>query len=53
MKSFEEITATKRDGEYYAIGNDGKQYTASYNAAFECMFFAIPSSVEILGYIER
>ena len=53
MKSFEEIATTKKDGEYYAIGNNGKQYIASYSAVFECMFFCIPSSVEIIGYIDR
>lgn len=53
MKSFEEIKATKRDGEYYAIGSNGRQYEASYRAAYENMFFCIPASVEILGYIER
>lgn len=53
MKTFEEITATNRDGEYYAIGNNGKQYNAHYNAEFGVMFFCIPASVEIIGYIER
>lgn len=53
MKNLAEIIATNKDGDYYAIGNNGKQYTASYSAKFECMFFAIPASVEIIGYIER
>ena len=53
MKTFEEIVATKKDGDFYAIGNDGKKYTASYSEKYECMFFAIPASVEIVGYIER
>lgn len=53
MLSFNEIKATNKNGEFYAIGDNGKEYTASYNAKFECMFFAIPSTVEIVGYIER
>ena len=53
MKTFEEIAAANKDGEYYAIGDNGKQYSASYNAEFGCMFFAIPAIVEIIGYIER
>ena len=53
MKSFDEIKRTNKDGEFYAIGDNGKQYTASYSAKFEAMFFAIPASVEIVGYIER
>ena len=53
MLSFEQITKTNKDGEFYAIGNNGKQYNAKYSAKFECMFFAIPASVEIIGYIEK
>ena len=53
MKTFEEIARENKNGEFYAIGNNGKQYTASYSAEYGCMFFCIPSSVEIVGYIER
>lgn len=53
MKTLKEIKATNKDGDYYAIGADGKKYNASYIAKLECMFFAIPASVEIVGYIEK
>ena len=50
MKSINEIT---KSGDYYAIGDNGKKYNASYDADLGCMFFAIPASVQIVGYIER
>ena len=53
MKSFEEIKATNRDGLYYAIGSNGVKYEAVYSVAYKNMFFCIPASVEIIGYIER
>ena len=53
MKTFEEIAAANKDGEYYAIGSNGKQYNATYSAKYECMFFCVPAGVEIVGYIER
>ena len=53
MKTLHEIKATNKDGSYYAIGSNGKRYEASYSAQFGVMFFAIPDSVQILGYIER
>lgn len=53
--SFEEIANKHIAGEYLAIGNDGKSYNASYVPKYEpsgVMFFCIPQSVEILGYLE-
>lgn len=53
--SFEEIAKKHMAGEYLAIGNDGKSYHASYVPKYEpsgVMFFCIPQSVEILGYLE-
>lgn len=50
MKSLNEIT---KDGEYIAIGDNGKQYHATYCSDLGCMFFCVPSSVEIIGYIEK
>ena len=53
--SFEEIANKHIAGEYLAIGNDGKSYHASYVPKYEpsgVMFFYIPQSVEILGYLE-
>ncbi len=56
MKTFEEIKAQGKNGEYYAIGDNGKQYEASFCTEYGnggIMFFAIPSTVKILGYITR
>ena len=53
--SFEEIAKKHTAGEYLAIGNDGKSYHASYVPEYRpsgVMFFCIPQSVEILGYLE-
>ena len=53
--SFEEIAKRHIAGEYLAIGNDGKSYHASYVPKYEpsgVMFFCIPASIEILGYLE-
>lgn len=41
------------DGEYYAIGDDSRLYHASYSEECCCMFFAIPSTVHVVGYIPR
>lgn len=55
MMTFEEIKANGKNGEFYAIGNDGRKYSASFCIEYAggVMFFAIPSTVEILGYIPR
>lgn len=53
--SFEEIAKKHTAGEYLAIGNDEKSYPASYVPQYRpsgVMFFCIPDSVEILGYLE-
>ena len=53
--SFEEIAKKHIAGEYLAIGNNGKSYRASYVPKYEpsgVMFFCIPNSIEILGYLE-
>ena len=53
--SFEEIAKKHTAGEYLAIGDNGKSYHASYVPKYEpsgVMFFCIPDSVEILGYLE-
>lgn len=41
----------KNDTEFYAVGDNGKQYKASYDAKRKVMYFAVPDSVEIIGYI--
>ena len=53
MKSLNEIKASKKSVELWAIGDNGKKYVAAYNAEFDVIFYCIPSSVEIIGYIER
>ena len=53
--SFDEIAKKHTAGEYLAIGDNGKSYHASYVPKYEpsgVMFFCIPDSVEILGYLE-
>ena len=53
--SFEEIAKKHTAGEYLAIGDNGKIYHASYVPKYTSsgvMFFCIPDSVEILGYLE-
>ena len=53
--SFEEIAKKHIAGEYLAIGNNGKSYHSSYVPKYDpsgVMFFCIPDSVEILGYLE-
>lgn len=53
--SFDEIAKKHTAGEYLAICDNGKSYHASYVPKYEpsgVMFFCIPDSVEILGYLE-
>ena len=55
LLSFEEIAKKHISGEYLAIGDNGKSYHASYVPKYEpsgVMFFCIPASVKILGYLE-
>ena len=49
MLKFEEIT---QSGEYIAIGDNGKQYHAAYNADLKTMFFCIPYHVNVIEYIK-
>lgn len=55
--SFSEIAKSgENNSEWFAVGDDGKQYAASYVRDYlpdGVMFFAIPSTVKILGYIPR
>ena len=51
--SFEEIVKNQKEQkEYMAIGDNGKEYHATYDPEYQVMFFAIPASVEIIGYKE-
>lgn len=49
---YEQIKAERReDCDLLAIGNDGRQYRASYSAKLESIFYCIPRSVKVIGYI--
>lgn len=50
--SLKDVIAEGKDGDFLAIGDDGKDYKASYNAKLKVMFFAIPSTVNVLGYLK-
>lgn len=53
MLSYEEISKNqKEEKKYIAVGNNGAEYNAVWVPKYPAMFFAIPSSVEILGYKE-
>ena len=52
IKTAEQIREQNpEDCDLLAICNDGKQYPASYNQKLKSIFFAIPRSVKIIGYI--
>lgn len=51
LLSIKEIAKQGRDGDYIAVGNNGRRYSAKYSAEHECMFFCIPSYVKIVGYV--
>lgn len=49
-----EISGDEMQGNYFAIGDNGKAYNAVYvNKYFSggVFYFCIPASVKILGYI--
>lgn len=53
MLSYEEIAKNqKADKNYIAIGDNGKEYDASWVVKYPAMFFCIPSTVKVLGYKE-
>lgn len=49
---FEKIINIGIDGDFLAIGSDGKEYEAIYNAELKEMFFTIPYNVQVLGYLK-
>lgn len=53
MLQFEDLKKAGKDADLYAVCNDGKRYDAYYVQRFEMIFFAIPSSIQILGYVLR
>lgn len=51
----EEIKATAKDGaRYWAIGENGRKYPATFSAKYfgGVMFFCIPAEIKVIGYIE-
>jgi hypothetical protein len=48
MKKIEEL----KHGECKVITKQGKEFHGFYNEKFNCVFFAIPSTYEIIGYIQ-
>lgn len=53
IKSFEQIQKENKPAEFYALGSNGKKYNASYSTEHSCMFFCIPSTVRVVGYITK
>ena len=53
IKSLNQIIKENKDAKFYALGSNGIRYDASYNTKHSCMFFAIPSTVRVVGYIEK
>lgn len=55
MMTFDEIKATAQDGaRYWAIGENGRKYSATYSADFGgVMFFCIPAEIAVIGYEKR
>ena len=53
IKTFDQIATENKDGKYIALGNNGKKYDASYSSQFGCMFFCIPQTVKVVGYIKN
>lgn len=55
MMTFDEIRATAQDGaRYWAIGENGRKYSATYSADFGgVMFFCIPAEIAVIGYEKR
>ena len=52
LYSIKDIVKENKDGEFLAICESGKEYEARYCAEYRAMFFAIPDSEKIIGYVE-
>lgn len=46
MKTIHEL----KEGDCQVITKQGKTFHGSYSEEFQCVFFAIPSTYEIIGY---
>ena len=52
LYTIKDIIKENKDGEFLAVCDNGKEYEASYNAKYRAMFFAIPSDVNVIGYLK-
>lgn len=50
--SIRDVIKAGEDGEFLAVCDDGKNYPCKYNSGHKAIFFAIPSTVNILGYLK-
>ena len=48
LKTIEEL----KNGECQVITDKGKTFHGFYSEEYKCVFFAIPSTYEIIGYIQ-
>lgn len=48
LKTIEQL----KDGKLQVVTKQGKIFTGSYSKEHQCVFFAIPSTYEIIGYIQ-
>lgn len=56
MKTFQEIRTEAENGaEFYAIGDNGEKYPATFSAEYMggIMFFCIPADVQILDILKN
>lgn len=47
-----DIIKENQDGEFLAICESGKEYECKFVAKYRSMFFAIPDTENILGYLK-
>ena len=45
------IDAIHQDGEYIAIGDNNRLYSASYSTQHQTMFYAIPNTVKVSQFV--
>lgn len=52
--SFEDVKKLGEDkSEWLAIGDNGKEYNATYTTKYGgVMFFCIPSHIKVIGYLK-
>lgn len=50
--SIKDIIKENEDGEFLAVCASGKKYECSFVAEYRAMFFTIPSTEKVLGYVK-